>query len=89
MSFPIDEITLNVIKDALTTPWEVDPETGDHYRENGVPSLYQLLEFMSGPEDFSEEEYGDSVMVSNRPTYSTGDLILALIDEIERLRIGV
>lgn len=89
MSFPVDEITLNVIRDSLTTPWEVDPETGDHYRENGVPSLYQLLEFMSGPEDFSEEESSGIVMVSNRPTYSPGDLILALIDEIERLRIGV
>jgi len=88
MPFPTDEVTLNIIKESLTSGWEVDPDTGEHSKPDGVPSFYQVLDFLSGPQELSteDEDLGGAVAVYATPSYHFGDVILALIDEIENLR---
>ncbi|MGL4998010.1 MAG: hypothetical protein ACRC5T_03330 [Cetobacterium sp.] len=78
-AIPVDEAGLAILRDAVNSAWTVD-EDGNHYIEDGF-SLLQYLNFLSGydPSLVVDGEYPD-------PVYSTSDVILALIKEIERLR---
>ena len=77
-NFPVDDSALNLLEAALDSS------------QTGRSSLFEVLDLYSelGGSDTAavEEKYGDSVHVMRDPQYSTGDVIMALIDEIRRLR---
>lgn len=85
VNVPLTVETLKAIKDAANSSWSVDPDTGDHYKESGGMSLFELLEFMSGSLG-GESIYEGGVFVAANPTITVQDLIVDLVEEIERLR---
>lgn len=85
INVPLTTETLKAIKDAASSAWSVDPETGEHYRENGGMSLLELLSLMSGSLG-GESVYEDGVFVAEHPTITIPDLVVHLVEEIERLR---
>lgn len=87
-NFPLDANTLNLIREAIDSSWDVDPETGDHIRVDSSMGLYELLEFISGSnqEDSVDDEHNSMLSYVDVETYVPNDIILALIDEVFRLR---
>lgn len=84
---PVDEAGLAILRDAVNSAWLVD-EDGNHYMEDGQFSLSRYLEFLSGYDKSMLVEADDcpNLMVYPHPVYTSNDVILALIEEIERLR---
>lgn len=82
-TFPVDEITLNVVRDALDRTYIDTDENGDPIVAPGSAfGLSRVLELMSGydPEALVAGEYfGGQV-------FSVYDVVRALIGEVERLR---
>lgn len=86
--FPVDDITLNVVRDSLDEVIEyVDPSTGHVTKKGPGFGLHDVLNMLSGfdPALVREEPtYGISFYPGE--IYSVEDVIGALIDEIRRLR---
>lgn len=82
MTFPLDDLTLTMIESSLDTRMECDPGGEPHPEGDGF-TLVHLLKFLSGESATSEE---GSVTVVEKPQYSEGDLIRALVSEVRRLR---
>lgn len=70
MSFPVDDATLLALEHALGASQSIDEQGTSSVLEADY-NIPQLLAFLAGP---NEEEY------------SRDDVILALIEEIKRLR---
>jgi len=91
LTVPVDDSALDLLEESLDYHFVGQDENGDPIG-SGEFSLYQLLEFWSGydPANEIQESYTDGGL---RITYYAGgpllthkDVILALINEIRRLR---
>ena len=94
MKFPVDEITLNLVLDSCNGAYDIDEETGEYIWTGSDFPLTTLLDFLSGvtPEDYEEEivcdEYGDEITLAicNKSIFTYEDVMVALIEEVARLR---
>lgn len=90
---PVDDGALNLLEEALDYHFVGQDENGDPVG-SGDFSLYQLLEFWSGYDSTKEVDEGFTENGVRMTYYSGGpilthkDVILALIEEIRRLRNG-
>lgn len=86
--FPVDDVTLSLVSQALNTHFEVID--GEHVISGGEFTLNRLLEFLSGydvhRQDQEIAEDGSVVNVYPGVIYSKEDVIKALINEVLRLR---
>jgi len=85
---PVDDGALNLLVEALDFHWvSVDPD-GTHHG-SGEFSLHDLLLFWSGYDPAKEElieGYDNMYEYTGGPVLTHKDVILALIDEVRRLR---
>jgi hypothetical protein len=82
-TFPVDEVTLSALRTALDNSLCVN-DSGDIVRRNGF-GFEDLLTFLSGPQAESVE---GGVTLLERTRFSPHDVIRALLDEVESLRVG-
>lgn len=82
--FPTDETTLSMLEVAMQSYFTCDEE-GNH-ELHGEFQMATLLEFLSGPSNYSNIDDDERFVFRHEPMYSEHDVIQALIDEIRRLR---
>ncbi len=92
---PVDDEALNLLETALDYHFTSERDENGDFIPSGEFSLYQLLDFWSGydPTLLEEEEgseHGGLKVSTYRggPLLTSKDVILALIEEIRRLRNG-
>lgn len=88
---PVDDNALNLLETALGYYFDGQDENGDPIGV-GEFSLYQLLDFWSGFDPSLLKQEGDNphlLVYQGGPVLSSRDVMMALINEIRRLRSGV
>ncbi len=79
--FPVDDQTLDLIEESL--------ECGEDKPSTDLYALLQFFSEMAGSDITAIEQTEDGIATLRCPQYSAGDLILALVAEIRRLRSPV
>lgn len=90
--FPVDDYILDIILDSFKSGWICDEE-GNHTLPEGEFSFYQVLNLLSGYDEslsvqYEDEDFHthDDIMDYPGEIYGANDVIIALINEIKRLR---
>lgn len=81
---PVDDTSLRLLREAIGGTWDVN-EAGEHTLVGAEFSLPQLLKFWSGY-DPAKERVLETHTEYDEPVFHYTDVIVALIDEIDRLR---
>ncbi len=80
--FPLDAVTLSILREALNNSLSVDEE-GNPYVEGGGFTVSTFLQFLSNQQE-GPEDRGITEMLGTG--WSHNDVIRALVDEVFRLR---
>jgi hypothetical protein len=85
LNVPVDDTALNLLEEAVGYHFVGEDENGDPIG-SGEFSLFELLDFWSGVDRNNITEHPGGVVEAHDPRLTYKDVILALIEEIRRLR---